>query len=53
MTFPATARPYHIQFPNYEERMKIIAKNALAWFRVAEQTPLFTMTPSLNDKQGA
>lgn len=38
-------RPYHIQFPDYEERMRIITKNTLSWFRVAEQTPLFTLVP--------
>ncbi len=37
-------QPYHKAIPNYEERMRIIAQNALSWYRVMQTTPVFTLS---------
>lgn len=38
-------RPYHIQFPDYEERMRVISRNTLAWYNAMNEVVVFTLIP--------
>jgi hypothetical protein len=38
-------RPYHIQYPEYNQRMKAIKAHVLIWYSVFEERELFTLVP--------